>query len=133
MALKDVLTPKSKEDLAKSIFEVYSRSKKENDEQWSILHILKENTLGDSFVSEVEKLISNTMKAKKEDVLCIPESVSLHKPFKTFVDERDHSVIKGKNGWDYEVYDEGLVFARSDSRSNSVLITKNYLNSLKDK
>lgn len=122
MALSDVLKPKSKDELAKSIIDYYEKNKKENNDQWCVNHILKENTMGDEFVKEVKNLIHNDMKSKPEDVLLITSSSNIFKPFMTYLAEDKNESIKGTLEWNYKLFENSIVHATSTSRAEAILI-----------
>lgn len=124
MALSDVLKPKTKEELAVSIIDFYNKDKSENNEQWSVVHILKENNMGDDFINEVKKIISNNMKSTPEDVLLITSNSSIFKPFITYLEKDDNKIIKGKLFYDYKLYENSIVRVISDSKSEAFLISK---------
>ncbi len=130
MALSDVLKPKSKDELAKSILDFYNKSKKENQDNWSIMHVLKENTLGEEFVTEVKNVIKNNMKSSPEEVLLLPANNNIFKPFMTYLAEDTYQVNKGKLDWSYKIYDNQIIIAESDKRANAVLISKSSFDNL---
>ena len=123
MALSDVLQPKSKDELAKSILDYYNKGKKENQDNWSIMHVLKENTLGQEFVDEVKNVIKNDMKSTPEEVLLLPANNNIFKPFMTYLAKDTHQVIKGELDWNYKVYDNKIIIAESSKRANALLIS----------
>ena len=130
MALSDVLQPKSKDELAKSILDFYNESKKENQENWRITHVLKENTLGQEFVNEVKNIIENDMKSTLDEVLLLPANNNIYKPFMTYLAKDTFKNIKGKLDWQYKLYENEIVIAISDKRACAVLISKKSFDNL---
>ena len=134
MALKDVLRPKAKEELGQSIFDFYSRTKDENKKAWCVAHILEENTMGDGFVKEVKDLIKNKMDdTATEEVLILPPGNGIYKPFVTFLAESKFEVINGSLDWNYHVYENGLIWAKSKDRAEAIMITTDYIEKLNEK
>lgn len=127
MALSDVLKPKSKEEMAKNVYQYYLNNKKVYDEDWSVKHIIVENTLGDVFVNEVINAISKI--GSDEDhsnILCVTEGDTLFPNlYSILLETPNASETKGTCGWNYLVYPTlQICLANSKDKNKAILFNK---------